>query len=63
MLQAYVAEKLNQHKQSALRKFGYCTVDVKDRDTIVITRYFTSTDALGRKAPQKDAREEIVIRR
>lgn len=62
-LQGYVAEKLNQHKQSALRKFGYCTVEARDRDTLVVTRYFTSTDALGRKAPQKDAREEIVIRR
>jgi cyclomaltodextrinase / maltogenic alpha-amylase / neopullulanase len=62
-LQKYVAEKLNQHKQSALRKFGYCTVDAVDADTIRIVRSFTTTDALGRKAPQADAKEEIVVRR
>lgn len=62
-LQADVAEKLNRHKQSALRKFGYCEVWAADDDTLLVRRYFKDTDALGRKAPQKGGEEIIEIKR
>ena len=62
-LQTDVAEKLNRHKQSALRKFGYCEVWAADDDTLLVRRYFKNTDALGRKAPQKDGEEIIEIKR
>ena len=62
-MQADVAEKLNRHKQSALRKFGYCEVWAADDDTLLVRRYFKDTDALGRKAPQKGGEEIIEIKR
>ena len=60
-LQQYIAAKLNAHKQSALLKFGYCDVSAPNDDTLRIHRYFTTTDALGRKA--QPARDVITVRR
>ena len=61
-LQAFVAQRLNQRKESKLLKFGLCQVTAEDADTLRIVRYMENgRDALGRKAGNQ--RQEIVIRR
>ena len=62
LLQAFVAEKLTARRDSALLKYGYCDVSAPDDDTLRIHRYFTDTDALGRKV-KKVEREIITIKR
>jgi glycosidase len=61
-LQAYVAHKLNEHKNSNLRKYGYCTVRAEDDDTLTIVRTIDETDALGRKTFAPGS-ETITIKR
>ena len=61
-LQAYVAKKLNEHKNSAVLKYGHCFITVVDDDTITIDRYIDGEDALGRKSASRAA-QTITIRR
>ncbi len=60
-LQQYVANRLTHHKQSSVLKYGHCTIEAIDDDTVTITRFMDGTDALGRKAGH--AREVITVKR
>ena len=61
-LQAYVADRLTRRQRSSLLRYGLCDIDARGDDTVVITRYMTDVDGLGRKTPSR-AREVITIRR
>ncbi|MBR4081249.1 MAG: glycoside hydrolase family 13 protein [Clostridia bacterium] len=61
-IQQLAAERLNERKHSPLLKYGYCDVSAPDDDTLRIHRYFTETDALGRKVRKPD-RRVITVRR
>ncbi len=62
-LQAYVAEKLNEHRASALLKTGFCEVEVPDEDTLRIRRFMLDgRDALGNPTGETST-ETVTIRR
>ena len=56
-----MAKKLNEHKNSAVLKYGHCFITVVDDDTITIDRYIDGQDALGRKAAR--GAQSITIKR
>ena len=59
-LQAYVGERLNHHRRSAVLKTGLCQVEAPDDDTIRIRRYMQDgRDAFGNRSAA--VREEVFI--
>ena len=61
-LQAYIAAKLKHRQSSDVLKFGHCAVEVRDDDTIVITRTLGDVDALGNPSATH-GKEVVTIRR
>lgn len=61
-LHDFVAAKLTHHRESDVLRYGHCTVEALDDDTLTITRYLDGTDALGRSTTYQ-AQEVFTIRR
>lgn len=61
-LHDFVAAKLTHHQESDVLRYGHCTVDALDDDTLTITRFLDGTDALGHPA-DRHAQEVFTIRR
>ena len=62
-LQAFVQAKLNHRKHSHVLRYGYCTVQAPDAQTITIRRYLNGdTDALGHRNTSS-AEEICTVRR
>lgn len=61
-LHDFVAAKLTHHRESDVLRYGHCTVEALDNDTLTITRYLDGTDALGRSTTYQ-AQEVFTIRR
>ncbi len=57
-LTTYVRDRLTQRQANEVLRLGHCDIAAADADTVVITRYFTDTDALG--APRMESVKEVI---